>query len=208
MVESGAAVMETLTGPEAGPLPGLIDGAASTPSLRMTKSTSLSSVAAEALFAVTRTRAELVGGPVTVQVQGLVLPMAYGSAATAAWSTPNDAPPSRDNSTLKLVPLPRLWLHSMVSRDPIENCSALVGRVTFSQGEPRAKAPLVPETVENSSDVTRTKHFKAAWQLPAALQLSDPNCSEVLTRSAASTCQLAPPSRDSSTLTCDCAPRL
>ena len=91
-------------------------------------------------FQLTRTRAWLVAGPVTVQLNVPVVAPPFG---TEAATTVQVLPPFRLTSTRIESLAPRLWLHVIARTLPIVQVTLVLGTVTVTLGAAMVKLTLL-----------------------------------------------------------------
>src|SRR5262249_43827451 len=120
----------------------------------MTNTESLWSVTVSSAVQVTRTRARLVRGWVTIQLNA---PVVGPVLAAADAITLHVDPPSRVISMRTVVRAPRLWAHVIVRVVPTNHEFAPFGDVTTTAGGPTLKLPPPPPPSSFAVHTTRTR---------------------------------------------------
>src|SRR5687768_6083978 len=168
----------------------------------MLNSTSLTSVTVGWPLHVARTSAWVVSGPVTVHAY---LPAVAEVVAVVAIVC-HVAPPSRLTATSTGSSTPRLCVNVMLCTVPARQVTAVLGAVIVSAGSAIVNVTSLTSVAGVSSDLTLTTAAVVAG--PVTVHENAPVVAVAFSTDAASACQLAPPSRDSSMLTNDDSPRL
>lgn len=109
---------------------------------------------------LTRTRANVVAGPVTVQRNRLLLEPAWG---TTAASVLHVIPLSRLSSIRAVADVPRLCVHAIVCPEPTAHVTGAIGELMVMNGAATVKLTLLASrSAESRTDTTRMRAANVA----------------------------------------------